>query len=427
MSGGVPVLFVSRQRLVGRTNGSSAYLLDLAQTCRAQGFEPYLLQPTPRVAGRWPVLRMGNDMQVFASHRIRGLVQFGNLFVAPSLRVWLAAGQAVLARVARRLGMRGRLFADKPFPYVVAEDWTDADRRWLARAASGQAAAVIADYMFCAPAFGLVPGASASAIVMHDLFHSRAGAKGDTVALVDRQTELELLGRADVVIAIQEGEACWVRENLPGTEVVVAPMAAEIAPTASAGGDGHLLFVGSNTGPNIEGLRWFLDAVWPAVRAAIPDARLDVAGTVNWSFPEGAPGVRFLGMVDALEPLYRDAGVIISPLTFGSGLKIKLVEAMAHGKAIVATPVTMQGVEEIGADAVACAETAEAFADAVIRLAGDSSAREQLAERALVCARAHFSRETSHAAFASWLRSAAGRPATPSAGQRAGRAVTQPA
>lgn len=400
-----PVLFISRQRLVGATNGSSAYLLDLAESVRAAGFEPHLMQPTPRVTGRWPVLRMRADMKVFATHRIRGLVRLGNLFVSPSPRVWLAAGWGVLARLARRFGLNGPLFADRPFGYVVAEPWRDADFRWLERVAPRTARIGIADYMFCAEAFARLPTLEKTAIVMHDLFHSRAGAEGDTVAAVDRESELAMLAKAEAVIAIQATEAAFVTENLPASKVLLSPMAATISPEVAAGKDDQLLFVGSGTGPNVEGLRWFLDTVWPAVRAKRPQARLDVAGTVNWAFPNGGgDGVQFLGMVADLEPLYAEAGVVISPLTFGSGLKIKLVEAMARGKAVVATPVTLQGVEEITADSVICCDDPNRFAAAVIALAGDSAARSALAGRALATASRHFGRETCHAAFIGWLR-----------------------
>lgn len=402
-TGAKRVLFVSRQRLVGRTNGSSAYLLDLAETVRANGFEPHLLQPTPRVAGRWPVMTLKDDLAVFASHRVRGLVRLGRFLISPSPRVWAAAGWGVLARFARRLGIGHRLFADRPFGYVVAEQWQDADLRWLERTA-GEGEIAIADYMFCGRAARQLPGVRRSAIVMHDLFHSRAGATGDTVALVDRESEIAMLGQADAVIAIQSAEAAFVTEHVPAVEVLLTPMAATLADSPASGEDDRLLFVGSSTGPNVEGLRWFLDEVWPQVLAERPGARLDVAGTVAWAFPgNSSPGVTFLGMVDALEPLYRQAGVVISPLTFGSGLKIKLVEAMAQGKAIVATPVTLQGVEAVAGDCVACSEDPGEFAREIIRLAGSRRQRAEMGGRALTAASAAFGRATCHAPFADWL------------------------
>ena len=399
-----PVLFVSRQRLVGRANGSSAYLLDLAQSAREAGMVPHLVQPTPRVTGRWPVLRMRPEMRVFESHAIRGLWRVGPVFVSLSPMVWAAAAKGIACRLLRRAGLRGKWLEDKPFGYVIAEPWEDADHRYLAAKARGKGQVVVADYMFCGAAVARLPGVVRSGIVMHDLFHRREGQSGDTVSAISRADELAMLGSADAVIAIQASEAAFVAEHLPASEVILAPMAAQPVSAPSVGADDRLLFVGSNTGPNVVGLRWFLDEVWPKVRAGRPNVALTVAGNVGWSFAgEAYPGVHFAGLVDDLAPLYEAAGVVISPLTFGSGLKIKLIEAMARGKAVVATSVTLQGVEDSAGAAVAQADRAEDFAAAVILLTSDGAARRALAERALAAVSRHFTRAGAHQAFRQWM------------------------
>jgi succinoglycan biosynthesis protein ExoO len=133
---------------------------------------------------------------------------------------------------------------------------------------------------------------------------------------------------------------------------------------------------------------------------------LDVAGSVNRAFAGVKPdGVCFHGRVDDLGPLYARAGVVVSPLTFGSGLKIKLVEALAHGKAVVATAVTLQGVVDICADAVLCADAAADFTASILVLCSDNRARHELAAAALEVARNHFSTEVCHAPLIDWLKS----------------------
>jgi len=117
--------------------------------------------------------------------------------------------------------------------------------------------------------------------------------------------------------------------------------------------------------------------------------------------------VRFLGIAPDLSPLYRQAGVVISPLIVGSGLKIKLVEALAEGKAIVATTTTLQGVERQVSDAVMVADTPQAFADAIIALVGDEALRAIMAAKALTAARDNFGPAACYADFRSWLSAAA--------------------
>lgn len=118
---------------------------------------------------------------------------------------------------------------------------------------------------------------------------------------------------------------------------------------------------------------------------------MKVAGSVARAIAAAPEGVTMLGVVGDLAPLYAEAGVVISPLFTGSGLKIKLVEALAAGKAVVGTNITAQGVEAQVAGAMMIADEAGAFADACVRLLENKSARAALATSALQCATAHFS------------------------------------
>ena len=407
------VVFVSRQRLVGATNGSSSYLLQLAAAVRRAGCIPHLLQPSPTLLGRYPLLRLGPEMRVFATHRIRGVVRVGDWIVSLDPRIYADAARALVSMIARRLGVRSAWARDRRRPYAIALPWTRKDRAFVRRHARG-AGAVIADYMFQAEAFGEVEvPRSRTAIVMHDLFHARqpSGA-ADSVAIVGRLEEVNMLSRAGAVIAIQQREAEFVRSNIIGTQVVLAPMAAEPAPTAQPGRPDRILFVGSRTAPNSDGLRWFLDQVWPAVAKRRQDVVLEVAGSVCHDFADGPlRGVRLLGVVKDLDALYRRAGVVISPLRFGSGLKVKLVEAMAKGKAVVASDVTLQGVEALCGPAVARADDAVQFAERIIALLADAGARQSLGEAALLVARNDFSAQAAHRQFEEWLTSADLTPA----------------
>lgn len=399
---------VSRQRLIGPTNGSSAYLLDLVEAVRGAGYVPHLVQPAPSLLGRIPVLKLHPSMAVFETHRIRGVVRIGQWVVARDPQVWAGALRGVASRLGRRIGLKGDWLADRPAPYAIAIPWTDADRLFVADALRGRHDVVLADYVFQAEAFPYALGTARTAIVMHDLFHARddgtADAAQDSVARLDRATEIGLLGRGDGVIAIQAAEARFVAEYVPDTDVVLAPMASRPAPHAQPGTGATLLFVGSNTAPNVVGLQWFIDSVWPSLRSAVPGIELRVAGTVARAFVDRPEGITFLGIVDDLAPEITAAAVLISPLTFGSGLKIKLIEAMGAGKAVVATGVTMQGLEDIGPDAVRVSDDPQGFADAIRDLIADEPLRRRMGEAALAEARRRFSPAVAHAALAAWLQ-----------------------
>jgi succinoglycan biosynthesis protein ExoO len=233
---------------------------------------------------------------------------------------------------------------------------------------------------------------------MHDLISSRAASFAglgiaDGMAVLGVPQEAALLAQAGLIIAIQPEEAAAVRGLLPaGPAVITVPMA--MAPAAAAQpGEGHgLLFVGSGTAPNVDAMLWFLDEIWPLIRARRADATLTLAGMVCGKLGAAAhrPGVRVLGRVADLAPLYRRADVIISPLRAGSGLKIKLIEALAHGKAVVATSRTAQGVEDLVAGTVILADTPRGFAAGVLHLLAHPRARLTRAKAGLDIARQHF-------------------------------------
>lgn len=408
------VVFISRQRVVGKTNGSSAYLLDLAAAARRAAMIPILVQPSPSLFGRVPVLRMRSEMDVFAQHRVRGALRIGRYLIAVSPAIWIAAVKGVAAKLARRAGLRFAWLQDRKAPYSISVPWIPADMSYTDRH-TPDGSIVVADYIFQTKAFEVVrEKACATATIMHDLFHRRAetvAATGvvDSVTTVNKIDEIRMLGLADLVIAIQQAEADFILQNLPDQSVLTVPMSFPIADEPQPGHDTKILFVGSNTEPNVAGLKWFFENCWPKILDAVPNATLTVAGSVS-SGMAGFPhprSVEYLGIVDDLAPLYARAGVVISPLTFGSGLKVKLIEALALGKAMVATSVTLQGVETIAERAVFKTDHADEFANAIVSLTSNKNLRFELGASALAVAKEHFSAAVAHGSFAAWLFSKA--------------------
>lgn len=408
------VCLISRQRVIGNSNGSSAYLLALAEALRDDGHRITLISPSVATFGRWPFLRLRPEMDVFDEIHIRGAWRIGKrLRIARDPRIAIAAASAVAARLAARFGFRLPAW-DRPAPYAVAQPWHREDQLYIARHAPRTTRLVLADYAFTTPAipYALAPSAR-SAVVMHDFFSARAERfreqrVADSVVALDEAEEVGLLRQADAVIAIQKHEAAEIRRLLPERQVILAPLASRVAATPQAGDRRTLLFVGSNTAPNIIGLRWFFTSVWPEITSRIPDARLLVAGGVAAGFPRDVPGVRFLGLVADLDPLYAEAGAAISPLTVGSGLKIKLIEALGQGKAIVATSATTEGCDEAVAEAIYERDDARAFADAVVELLRDDGLRHAKAAQALDVARRLYSPEACYRDLLAFAASDAG-------------------
>lgn len=383
------IVVFSHQRVIGAVNGSSRYLLDLCGELARQGRIVRLVQPSPWVFGRWPLLWLSEDTDVFEAVHVRGAWAMGRLRVAHSPSVWVRAIAALGEKALLKLGVVRKLFL-APAPSALTAPQGPEEIMFGATHAQG-AQLCVADYAFLTPMLcaALNPGAP-SAVIMHDLLSARregfdAQGQSDSSATLSRARELELLNFADTIIAIQAEEAALVAQGLSHAHVITAPLAVRTICSPSAGEDAQLLFVGSNTAANRIALEWLFAEVWPKLlgRSGGARVRLWVAGSVARGLAGPLPqGVRLLGVVKDLTPLYRRAGIVISPLTVGSGLKIKLVEAMAHAKAIIATPVTLQGVDAELSKALVVAHDADAFAAAIVQLAFDEKARLNLAHSA---------------------------------------------
>ena len=233
---------------------------------------------------------------------------------------------------------------------------------------------------------------------MHDLLSERVQRFREGNLPLDcppltRDEEFRWLSAADCLLAAQASEADAIRPFVD-TSVIVTPMVLTPQRAAVAPVPGRVLFLGSNILPNRTGLRWLMEEVWPSVRERAPGATLAIAGTVSAAVEDRAAAARqgmdVLGPVDSVAAEYARAEVVVVPLLVGSGLKIKLVEALAYGRATVSTTTGIQGLEAWAEEAVAVADTAAEFAGAVVRLLTDDGRRAEAERRSLTLAEAHF-------------------------------------
>jgi glycosyltransferase involved in cell wall biosynthesis len=400
------ICILTRQRVVGRTNGSSCYLLDISGFLVGRGFDVHLVIPSPVTMGRWPFLKFSEDMTIFKSIKCRGTVRLGRYVVARDPRIALKSVLGLLDRFLYRKGLIPRPLSN-PAPYAIGQALTRQDQLFIAREAPSIADVLIADYCFLTDAypFALRPDAR-RIVIMHDLFSSRSSQfavlnASDSVISVPLAEEVKMLARADTIVAIQRDEAAVLQRKLPSHEIVVAPIAALPVSRPQIGKAEIVLFVGSSAAPNVDGIRWFIEFCWPIVQERRPNAMLYVAGSVCNALVNTPPATRLLNVVDALDDLYAEASVVISPLRAGSGLKIKLIEGLSKGKAMVVTTTTMQGVSDILSGCVLVADSASIFSSMVIDLLGDASKRADLGAKGISLISQHFSPEGAYGAISS--------------------------
>jgi len=155
----------------------------------------------------------------------------------------------------------------------------------------------------------------------------------------------------------------------------------------------RLVFTGKmDFRPNIDAMTWFAAEILPRVRAEIPQAQLVIVGqkpapTIRALARQ--PGITVTGWVADTRPYLRDAALYVVPLRMGSGTRLKVLEAMAMGKAIVSTRRGIEGLELTEREVVV-ADTREEFARAIVSLWRDPARRRALGQNARTLAEARY-------------------------------------
>lgn len=330
------------------------------------------------------VFRRRTDLATIRSPRLRSINSTwarAEVGIAGRRLLWRAykvAPQPLQRRVAdvrrRRRHAAGR-------DHVLGREWSDGERAWI----DEQLRALDAPVVVYDSPFTLTAGPpwARRLVLAPDLVHERAAsltaAGYRPIPVVDSRWEAGRLAGADGVVTIQWDDAATLRSLVPGLDVVVAPPAFDVSLLSHEdGATGRCLFVGSGALHNVDGLRWFIARVWPRVRAQVASAQLDVVGTVSSQIGGGVPGVRLLGEVAHLADAYRDAQVVVVPLRAGSGLKVKLAEAICAGRPAVTTSVGAQGLGDLEPRPFVVADDADAFADATAELLSCRDRRARL-------------------------------------------------
>ncbi len=144
----------------------------------------------------------------------------------------------------------------------------------------------------------------------------------------------------------------------------------EEPPTWTQGEDDYLGFIGTlSYGPNIEGVEWFRDQVWPLIRKSNPNATLRLVGKIpgKRAFLE-APGFEPLGFVEDPTKEFSRWRAMIVPLRYGGGTRLKILEAFSRKCPVISTTVGAYGLDVTDGKHILLKDTPEAFASECIRL-----------------------------------------------------------
>lgn len=179
---------------------------------------------------------------------------------------------------------------------------------------------------------------------------------------------------ADVVAVVSEADRAALAAVLTHPRVVVVPNAWDATAPLPPATDPVVSFVAlMSWGPNVDAAVWFCRTVWPGVRDRLPDACLQLVGRNPAAAVEAlvGPGVEVSGTVADLTPWYARTRVAVAPLLAGGGSRLKILEALAAGRPVVATTVGAEGLEDLIGRGVLVEDDPDRMAETLAALLSD--------------------------------------------------------
>ena len=324
-----------------------------------------------------------------------------------------------LVRIPARVSAKwsGRFYLElarnlvSPLPYAVAKYRSPDMERALARlVADGTIDLVVCDFLF--PAVNVPARLPIPAVLFQHNVEAMIWQRHAAVALhplrrayLRRQWrrmyafERAQCRRFDHVIAVSPEDSAWFAREYGVRNVSHVPTGVDteyFRPTQSAGRDANsVLFTGSmDWMPNEDAVSYFTEAILPGVHAEMPTTTFTIVGRSPTpavvALPQRASSVRVTGTVADVRPYLESASVFVVPLRVGGGTRLKIFEAMAMEKAIVTTSVGAEGLPVRDGEHLLIADTAPAFAAAVLRLLRDPAYAAALGTRAAALVRSQF-------------------------------------
>lgn len=216
-------------------------------------------------------------------------------------------------------------------------------------AAYPETCTIVVNYVFLSRCLDVVPAGVRRIIDTHDRFADRQlqyrpFRSEPNFFYTDRASEAAGLSRADVVVAIQATEAAYFRELIDREVRLLPPLFAQRKPFRAPQRLATLGFIGHGNDPNLFSISEFAHT-WAAVwQRDLPV--LVIAGEICGSLTGlDLPGVRLAGYVPDIEAFYEGIDAVIAPMLMGSGLKIKVAEALSMGRPVIGTRIAFEGFD----------------------------------------------------------------------------------
>lgn len=210
-----------------------------------------------------------------------------------------------------------------------------------------------------------------------------------------RRDELRLLNQADAVVPVSNIDLEHLRNAGFNGKAFVSGIACNLQPSSEprSGKDENSLFhLGAmNWGPNVEGIDWFVQTVWPEVRKVYPSIELKLAG---FSMPDRFKHMQSLGIqtyeVANATEFMESSGIMVVPLLSGSGIRVKIIEGLSLGKIIICTSRALEGIAAVDGKHLFIANSPDEFVSVLQKVKLQPGLAEAVSKNARIFAQLNY-------------------------------------
>ncbi|HEV2483377.1 MAG TPA: glycosyltransferase family 4 protein [Puia sp.] len=216
---------------------------------------------------------------------------------------------------------------------------------------------------------------------------------GNTQFAMSPELEFQVFDIYDHVLVLCLPDYEKVNRKMGDPKAMLCPHPVAVRSHAPREKVRNLTFVASEYPPNVDAMHFFIRECWPALHSAY-DIELWIYGNVcKMLQPSLGAGVVLKGYAADLATVYSQADIVINPVRFGAGLKIKNIEALANGMPLVTTGHGARGLEPAKGTALLVAEGPAGFIESLARLVDNAELRISLGRNAITYVKEHFSAE----------------------------------
>lgn len=202
-----------------------------------------------------------------------------------------------------------------------------------------------------------------------------------------KRYERTLSPKFDVVTCTSDIDAAVYSQYCSENRVEIIPNGVDVAhfsPETTSQVFAHLIYIGSmDWYPNEDAVTFFADDILPLIQKSVPDVKFTIVGgnpSERVQQLANEEGIEVTGRVPEIKPYFDEATIFVVPLRIGSGTRLKILEALAMGKAVVSTTVGAEGLSLQNRDEIIIADKPAAFAEEVVRLLTIPSLRREIGE-----------------------------------------------